>query len=727
MNNPNATTPFDDMTVDNLQDGQSGVIDQVSTLAFDIPENTLINNLDRRIEDSRKYWDSPKGFDLKRVRSDNLRLYLGKHIDVSKLYRYQTPYVENQIYIGEQAVIAYLTAQNPQPEVYPAQDTPRSKIFAGDLEKAMKAHSDKFQIGELLGNAVRGALNKRVGLVKLWFDPAHGKNGEIVPEVIDPEHVIIDKNAKQSANPAFICIMLKMSVNEILSRWPKSRDEVFKELGIVRGTYNQMEQTVHVREVWFTYYDKAYKAQEGLVYYFGNTILEKTKNPNFLYASPDKNLLSMPPKPFIPLNFDNDGNHWIDYTGPIEQAAPMQEVLNKRGRQLMEIVDKANGLTIFSSDSGLTKDDLQNITGDPNQRLIIKTSGQRVEDLAYRLDPPVIPPMLQQDKIDLRTQVHAIIGTPSEFTGVSDGGNDDETLGQSQMKKDQASGRQDLYVRSIDRFLARYFNLLAQMMVVWYDEKHMFVYNGGDGEFDYITMHRDLIEDGMIVTVKSGSTPPFNKSRQEAVALALAKMGLASPLDIYKLLSLPNAQQLYDNWAKYKSDPIALARTALDEVDDNKAYIAFTEVMAGKDPDDVDNPSIEFVLSLRKLMINDEFIKAPKNRQSAFLKYVEKAVKSLEIRTALDEASKQGPEALDPSNPLQPPTAQPQMGVGAPPMPSDLGQPPTAAPTMPPSPMGGMPASPLAGMPPQGMGAPMPPQMPPQTPQSPPAGILPPM
>lgn len=719
MNYDQLTAPFDDTTVDNLQDGPTGVIDTVSSLSFDIPDDTIIRNMEQRISDSQSYWNKPSGFNLKQVRVDNMRLYLGKHLDQNKLYRYQTPYVENQIYVGEEAIIAYLTAQSPSPEVYPAQDTQRSRIFAQDLEKAMKAHSDMFQIAELMGNAVRHALNKRIGLIKLTFDPAHGKNGEITPEVVDPEHVVIDKNAKQSDNPAFICHMLKMSVNEVLSRWPKKKEQIFKELGIVRGTPKQMEEILQVREVWLTYYNAKYEACEGLVYYFGNVVLEKIKNPNYLYTASNKNFLPMPIKPFIPLNFDNDGGHWIDFTGPVEQAGVMQDILNKRGRQLMEVADKANGTTVFSSDSGLTKDDVQNLTGDPNQRLIIKTAGSRVQDLVYRIDPPVIPPMLMQDKVDLRTQVHAILGTPSEFTGSPDGGETDPTLGQSEMKKNQAAGRQDLFVRAIDRFLTRYFNYLVQMMVVWYDSKHMFVYNGGDGEFDYITMSRDLIEDGIIVGVKSGATLPFDKGRQEAIGLKMAEMKLLSPLDVFKLLNLPNAQQLYDNWAKFTTNPTDLARDAMDEQDDNGAYVAYVEIMAGKEAEDPDDASQEFVLSLRKLMLTDDFLKAKKKYQNAFIKYVQKAVASLTLRNQLDEMSQQGPQALDPSVPLQPPMP-PQPPMGAPMMPG-MGPvgPPTAGP-MPPSPLSGMPLPPGGAapmVPPMG-GAPQPmgPQLPPQAP-----------
>ena len=705
---------FNDTKVDAIAGVPSGQIDQLANLSIDIPDNQIIKNLDNRIEDSVGYWDDPSGFNLKQSRNENLRFYLGKQNDVRSLYRFQTPYVENQIYVAEQAITAYLTANTPQAEVSPASDSPMSKQFAMDLEKVAMAHSLQFNVQQLLETSVKNALNKRLGLIYLSFDPNDGIHGEIVPVALNPEEVIIDKNAKMGEDPDFICRMVKMSLNEVCSRWPDKKEQIYKEAGIIRGTPNQLDQIMVIREVWLTYYDKKYKAHQALVYYFNNCVLEKSKNPNWIYAKPEKNFMNLPMKPFIPLNLDNDGQHWIDYTSAVEQAAKVQVILNKRGRQLMEVADKANGILVIDTKSGMTKDDVQDLTDDPNQRIVISPPPNvRAQDVIFRLPPPEIPQMLFQDKVDQRTTIHAIMGTPSEFTGSNDGSSDPETLGQSMMKKNQASGRQDLYVRCIDRFMNHYFQYLVQMMAVWYTDKHFFTHNSGDGEFDYLTIHRDLIEPSMSISVKGGTSLPFDKHRQEAVVLQLMKMGASiSLLDAYKLLHMENPQKLYDNWAKQKTDPMSLARNGLDEIDEAKAYIAFVELMAGKTPTEPDHITKEYILTLRKLMLRDEFLQAKKANQRKFLDFVEKCLKRLELSDSLDQMSQQGPEALDPNTPIQPPQ---QMGPpGMPPM----GQPPMGPPMMPPqapgpqgAPMPGMPGQVPGPMPPMPQG--MPPGMPP--------------
>ncbi len=579
----------------------------------------------------------------------------------------------------------------------------------------MMAHSQKFYLNRLLEVSTRNLLNKRLGVIKLEFDPAYGPIGEIVPKVIDPDHLIIDKNAEMGSNPAFICHIMKFSVEELCFRWPEKKQEIFAALGIVRGTAKQMSQEVAVRQVWVTHYDKAGKPEEGCVTYFGKCVLSKYKNPNWIYTEGQHNFLEMPMKPFIPLNYINYGQHWIDITTPIEQAANMQNILNKRGRQIMENADKANGMLIISTDSGLTKDDAQNLTGDPNQKLIIKTAGQPVGSLVYQVPPHDLPAYVMADKQDQRTTIHSILGTPDQFTGSnSQGDQDAKTLGEAVMIKNQASGRQDLIVRAIDNFMDRYFKFLVQMMVVWYDEKHTFVYNGGDGDFDYITMSRDLFEDGIAVNVKSGTTLPFDKGRQEAVALNLAKMGMISPLDLFRDLHMDNPQKRYDNWYKWKTDPESLARDANDAMDESTAYIDYIEIMDGKDVKPRDDAKLEHVLTHRKQMTEAEFLKAPQKRQAAMAEHVMKEVQSLTVRTILDEMSQapgvQGEENMNPQVPIQPPAPpmQPGMPGAMPPAPGAPGMmpppqaPPMGAPAMPP----GMPppqAGPMLAMPPGGL------------------------
>lgn len=708
--------------VDDIAQAQ-GVIDQLPSLSLDIDDKQIIHNLNQRIEDSEAYWNDAKGFDLKNARNENERLHLGK-IDEGGLYKHQKQYKENQIFVAEESIVAYVTAQIAGPLVIPAGSEDMHKLFAGDLEKAIKCHSeDVANLENIVELCCRNILNKRVSVIKFRFDKHYGEHGEIIPEALDPAHVILDKDAMKGANPKFVCHVLKKDPETLINEYPEKEKEILERCGIQRKTAKQMTKELAVREVWLTHYDKDNEPQEGLVVYFDDLVLEKTKNPNWLYAKEDRNLLRYPKKPFIFGNLVNYGNHLIDRTTPLEQAAEMQKYLMRRGRQIAENADKANGMLVISTASGLSKDDAQNLTGDPNQKLVIKTDGQPVEQLVHQIQAQVLPDYVMQDKLDARMQIGNLMGAPTDFTG-SQADDGDPTLGEVMIKKNQSAGRQDLMVRAITRMLSEYYQYLVQMMVVWYTDKHSFTYDSGDGEFDFVTLSRDVIHKGIRVKASKPANP--DRSRIEAVILQLLKEKAISLLDAYKLLQLDNAQQLYDNWAKQQADPMALARDALDIIDESEAYVAFSDIMNGQDVEEKENPSKEYILSLRKLMINDTFLNAKKSLQNKFVKYVNKCIDSLETRLQLEELSQiddQDPDVLRPQAPLPPLGMQPPAQGGLPgqlPMGGAVGQPPLPGGPMPPPPMGApAPTMPMGGAPltPSGVfgGTPIPaPGQPPQ-------------
>lgn len=692
------TKPYLDTKVDNIQEAE-GQIDQVAALTLEVSDPQIIQNLNNRIDDSINYWDEAKGFNLKTDRNKNIKLYLGQMVDEGQLYRFQIPYNENEIFVATETIVAYLTSELPSAEVYPAQDTSMSKVLASDLEKGLRGHSQKVELNRELESAIRNLMIKRVGFLYLWYDPDYGENGEVRVKNLDPNRVVIDKNAERGQNPAFISIANKNSVEELCSLFPEKREAILAEVGKSPEADNT-SQTIAWRQVWLTHYDEGGEATEGCVSYFGNLVLAKYKNPNWLYTTTNKNFLDMPLKPVIPLNYINDGMHWIDQTTPLEQASWIQEVLNKRGRQIMENADTANGMLVISDDA-MSMDDAENLTGDPNQKLVIDTKGQPISNSIMNVQARELPAYVVQDKQDLRETVHSIMGTPPQMRGTDDSNAD--TLGENLMMKNQASGRQDLIVRAVDACLDRYFKYLTQMMVVHYTEKHFITLNANDGDFDYITLHRSLIEKGMSITVKSGSTLPFDKSRQEAIAMNLAKLDMIDPLNLYRDLHMDGPQKRYDSWAKWKADPMELARDALDELDDTTAYIDWLETLAGKKVPPRDDATKEHILVHRKQMTSDVFLKAKKKVQDNFVDHVSAEVQSLQLRTDLDEMAALGAEALAPSNPPQPVQAQqPPMGGGMAPPPG--GMPPPNAPLpgggMPPPQLGPPQAQPMAPPPP---------------------------
>ena len=309
---------------------------------------------------------------------------------------------------------------------------------------------------------------------------------------------------------------------------------------------------------------------------------------------------------------------------------------------------------------------------------------------------------------DNRETIHNILGTPSQFRG--DDTDQTKTASEAVMIKNQASGRQDKIVRAIESSMHKYFRFLTQMITVWYDDKHYATVNGGDGNFDYIEMHKSKVESGMTVRVQTGTTLPFDKQRQENIAAQAGELGIISPYDYYKLMHMDNPQKLYDNFMKWKSDPQSLAMDISSDEANRQAVVDFTELMAGDKVKVRDNPTPDYIEQMRKLMISDEFLKAKPKIQKAVLDFVQKSALSLQVRTALEQDS--GTEDVNPPAP-QPPQQPPMPGqpmppqpmqppVGAPVAPQPMGQ-PLPAPQLPPAPAPITPAQPMPQSPIQGI------------------------
>lgn len=684
-------------------------------LSLELEDSYIIKNLHNTIQDSYDWFNQSDNFNLKNKRLKNQQMLEGRHLQEHKLYRHQTPYIDNELFVGVDAIVAYVTAQSPKPEVYPAGTSAENKILATDLECYETSHAEKFELACKLEGAVYGMVGKYLGLIKLRWDPLYGENGEIVPEVVDPEHVIIDKNAKRGENPRFICHVLKCTVEDLIAKFPKKETQILEAMRIQRKGARNVTAEVAYREVWFTYWDKDNKPQEAVAWYMMNLVLDKCKSPNWLYEGEGKNFLDYPMKPFIPFNMTNDGSHWIDKTNAIEQAVPQQDILNKIGRQIIDNLATANGFKAIDA-AAMTKDDAQNFTGDPNQLLLIKTKpGQNVKDAIGQFNPQLVSAQLIEQEQETRQTIHGILGTPSQFRG------DDDDLAQTATTnlqvKNQASGRQDKIVRAVDYAMDKYFKLLTQMICVWYDKKHFATVNGGDGNFDFIEMHKDKIESGMTVRVQSGTTLPFDKARQESVAQNAAELGLLAPYDYYKLMHMENPQKLYDNLVKWKTNPQQLAMDVLGDEADRMAVIDFNDLMAGDKVEQREDVDHKYVEQMRKLMISDEYLNAKVKIQNAVIKFVSKAAESLDLRTELEQMSAQEPSPAEPL-PAQvmqtmPPPAPMGMAPGMP-MPA-LGGVPGMLPGMPPAPM---PPAPM-GSPIQGImqGAPQAPALNPAQPQ----------
>jgi hypothetical protein len=674
MNPSIYTTPLSDPAVDDYSH-QDGVIDTFPTLDLDLPDQHIIQTLHGRIESSISYWNELNGFNLHDQRIKNLKAFKGDPVRENQLYYQENQWMDNEIFVGVDSIVAYTTAEPSRSEVYPANDSVEAKAYAVDLEKYHQAHAKKFHLAKKTEISVLNLLTQHLGAIKLCWNPNYGQNGEIIPSTVNPSHLILDKNFKLGENPEFIAEVMKDSLEGLISKFPDKEQEIMQMFGIKRKGAQNISREIAYREVQFTYYDKKNKPQEAIAWYVGKLVLDKKRNPNWLYGNEGTNFLDNPMKSYIFFNLVNDGEHGVDLTGPVAQATSMQETLNHEGQQISQNLQTANGSRVIRS-GAMTTDQMENWDQQPNQTVAAEVKpGEKLQDVVMQLPPQTVSGELINDLNNSRNTIHGILGTPSDFRGADDG--TAPTASQSNQIKNQASGRQDKIIRAIDAAMEDYYNLLTQMMVVYYTEKHCRTINGGDGNFDHIEMHREKILNGTTVTVQAGTTLQFDKARQEAVAQNAAELGFLAPYDYYRLMHMDQPQKLYDNLMKFKTDPRQLAVDLLDDDQNKDAIIDFVQLIEGKEVEQREDADMSYIEQMRKLLLDEitkpkksnKYLQLSSKQRNNIIKFINLTLDSVEVRKELEDLTKQEEETptivpmpadIQATIPQQPMMAQPQ-------------------------------------------------------------------
>lgn len=632
---------------------------------LDMPDGDLLNFIKQPLTDSEVYWN--KTFKLAKIRENNMNLWLPNHWKGENVYDFQESnlYQNPRTFVSVETICSVVNARIAMPSVSPGQDSPTSTQLATNVGKALYAHSEKHETQDIFRIVVRNLLIKRIGWVKLRFDPAISKIGEIIPELVLPEDIIVDQDAKWDEVPRFIAQRIKdKSYEELLALFPDAEQSIYKLAGANRkdkegnlvAYKSQLSKKQTIFEIWFKFY-KDGQWLGGLMWVDENfqAVLGKMKNPNWLYEEDGDiiaNILDQPEPPFIPINYLNDGSSYIDLTTMVEQAESQQRIHDRRGFQIMENADQAGSGMVFNTVM-ITKEDIAKLTGSPDERIGVKGD---VRAAVARVAPPPLPNYVVDDKIYAAQQIDDIFGTHDISRGKTSG---NKTLGQDQLQVNQDYTRMDDISRAVERMARKYYRYLAQMMKVYYTEEHWFKYTGEDGQYDFVMMKSDLLEDGIDISVEAGSTMPMNKGAQQEFATNLAKIGMIDPLTLYEVGSgapLPSPKKMLERLMKFKADPMSFAGMAATDDINSQALMDIQILNRGVLPEMPDDVTAEYISFFNKYMTSGEYAKIIKKKpevQQLYVKHLMDAQIVAQKQLALMESQMPTPQEMEQSNQQQ--------------------------------------------------------------------------
>ena len=645
--------------------------------------------IDKKYEDSQGYYKNTLHLDSRRRTNNDF--WVGKQMDESKLYDYQVPYRDNLIWQDLETRISIASSRMPDIVVTPSSEKDLKKEAARQLGKALDIKIRTDVTKRLIKHGLRALHLDLQSAIKVRWDPNKGENGDFTFERVRADRIVVDHTATipddgfTADNMEWIVEWIEEPVSLVVSKFPGKRDDLFAALGIIRGTQRQMATKIKYQEVWFTWYDKEGDIYEGTGWKYNKLVLGKMKNPYYDWEGYEHKLekpkmvdgkevsvetlyhnhFDRPRKPYIFLSHQNLGNNPIDDTSAVEQAIPLQKTVNKRGRQITEIADRAVPKLAFAG-RYIDKEQARRVTNDPDEHIWIQNA-ENIQQAILPIPATQPAPILYSDLQGNRMQIDSKFATHSTTRG--------ETLpGESGVSK-QVTREGDLMISDdivnivVERVVYEMANWATQMMKVMYDKPHYVKDLGSDGQYLQIEMTRDRIDDGIAVNVKASTV---DKAQKRVDALTLAARKAIDPLSLIEDLDMPNPKERAKRLLAFMSGDMAMyAKVAGLELPQTSETTNKT----------ADESKQQAILDIQRLVAGEDF--EPSMPDEAYVQVFMEYVQGDEFQTLDDEQKQRFVEYIAKlkeaiAGQMQQPAAQPVVTEPAPVAPAPAAVPPAA-------------------------------------------------
>jgi len=640
-------------------EGTTEGIDEIrETLSLDLGDDELIRIIDKRIATATQIKST-----MDKIDKQNEDFYLGKQLEDYEIAPGKSGVIDNKIFLSVDTIVPILATKKREPVVMAAQDNDESRELAQIAQEYLSWKYLEQRMTLKLADLIRLFSINRIVALKYRFVP--GKYNDFIVEVKRPDCLYIDNKANED-DQEFMAEMLEETVELILDKFAikdgkidKSKKE--KILEALNLTDKDLGTKVKYIEFW---------TNEFVVWKMGTVILDKAKNPNWLWDTEGKkyfNHFRAPRKPYILFRQQSLLKGAYGDTTPIEQAIPIQKNINKRKQQISDNADQASGTWIFNG-RYISKKEASKFRGAANEHLFFTgEENSEPKNAVDRLLPKDLGVQVFNDLMDDKSEVDNIFGTHSTTRGERGA---QKTLGEATMLKQSDFGRLDLMSQYIDAKVVELYDAFIQMTLVYYDEMKTLKILGTDNSQKYIDFSRDNLDEGIEIIINS--EPLLEKADEMQKYVQLFEAGIIDPLTMFERLNLPNPKELTRRKLLLDIDPkMYLAEFVMDENTPGMEKDPVT--LAKKDIRELEEGEVVPPQPVVEKAHIEEHVKHIKSQHFENLKKDIKANTAEHIKAELqkvkeDVASVGG--AQQPAQPAQPPMGgmQPPAQPQAPPM-----------------------------------------------------------
>lgn len=475
--------------------------------------------------------------------------------------------VDNLMFEAIETFLPIANRANPDPLVK-ADNSPQGIELSKNIKNALADWADKQNFRMKLKKGTRHWVLSKVGVWKVSYDV---QRDEICLDAMKVKNMKFDPDGYWDEAGLFAGEWLsedkKISASTLLEMFPKFENQIKAQ---AKGN---MTKKLTLEEWWYRGTD--------IFYFLGDECLGTYKNPNWNYDGEQKRVdpetqqeivtqvigknhkfgANAPMFPYVGLQVFSTDKHPHDDTSLILQNVPLQDLHNKRLRQIDRNADSQNNGALASG-SAFTKEQAAEAATFLRKGGTVWVPNGDVEKAWKRDAAPPLPADIFQQQKDSEQRLQNIFGTAgSTAQGVKE---QDTVRGKIMVNQSDTSRIGGGVTEYIEQCAATLYNFVVQFMYVYYDEPHYISAMGQNGATEVISLRNTDFTVDVNVTVKEGSLIPKDPltERNEAMDLWTAQaIGLP---ELYSRLDFPDpmesAQQtlLWQMVAQGKMPPQAL-------------------------------------------------------------------------------------------------------------------------------------------------------------------------
>lgn len=551
---------------DNRQQYENAVIDQSGRYRLPLDDNALYTLIQQKRQLARQFAESDLKLDERRRR--NRDYWRGKHYaeDVGTPGDYHSDYMDPIIHENAEKRFTLASQRMPDIIVTAHDDNKKSVEDAQIVEKFLHKKVNNKVNQRLMKDGLRHHELNYTATIKCVWDPSLSRGtGDFKFILVRPQQLLLDPNATiphdgyTADNMEFIGELLEEPVEIVYSKFPKKAGEL-RQLLETASTLGNVPVPSKIRyEEWWLRYYKDGQTYEACCWFYNTLCLDQRKNPYYDWegykvylpkldtnggykittslASEMRfyNYFEIPRKPYIFFTYENLGESPIDDTTSLEQSIPTQRLINRVGRQIVEISDNAVPKKVFGN--LITKEDARSVSNDPDESIWLDTPDVTNAMNWIQANPPA--PELFNLLQDARSRMDGIFNTHGPVKGEQSQAAESGTAKQITREGDltQSDDLVDIVVERITYEMAGWAMHMAKL---FYDEPHFLRTTGKDGQVLSAELTRKTFIDGLEVDVKANSV---DKMTNRNDALNLAGRKAVDPLTMFEDMDKSNPKE----------------------------------------------------------------------------------------------------------------------------------------------------------------------------------------